>query len=79
MSKCLYKNVFISMSFKRADTDSVTVSSTVHKHLNDLFRRDDVNYDELRKILNSGETHADLQSMQKVRLNSIYGEVRSKA
>ena len=38
-----------------------------------------VNIPELRKVFNHGKTHADMTTMPKVRLSSIYGEVHSKA
>ena len=79
MSKCLYENVLITMSFKRADTDSVMISSSVRERLHTACERlhakvwPNVNYNELREIFNNGETHADLELMPKARLSSIYG------
>lgn len=84
MSKCLYENVLITMSFKRADTDSVTISSSLRERLCTALERlqgkvcPDVNYNDLLEIFHSGETHADLESMWKVRLSSIYGEFHNK-
>jgi hypothetical protein len=37
-----------------------------------------VNDPELRKVFQHGDTHADLLTMQKVRLSSIYGEFHNK-
>ena len=74
--KCMYEDVLPHCVFDKPQYVDTDIAASVRKHLRRIYP--DVNIPELLKVFRYGDTQADLMTMQKVRLSSIYGEFHNK-
>lgn len=68
----IYKNVLQHAVFETLQYVDTDIAESVRNCLHSKIYPG-VNNPELRLVFQQGDTHADLKTMQKVRLSSIYG------